>query len=81
MHLMLGKDVQVPVRPKLERLYADYKQAQSLLREDLVWSSDLEAIRQPLGELIGFYANESFHPPALTDIVQRLIATENDLTI
>jgi hypothetical protein len=63
------------------RHYANYKQAVGLLRHDLVWSSDLEAIRLPLADLIEFHADAQYHPSALTDIVEKLIATENDLTI
>ena len=63
------------------RHYANYKQAVGLLRHDLVWSSDLEAIRLPLADLIEFHADAEYHPSALTDIVEKLIATENDLTI
>jgi len=63
------------------RHYANYKQAVGLLRHDLVWSWDLEAIRLPLADLIEFHADAEYHPSALTDIVQKLIATENDLTI
>jgi hypothetical protein len=63
------------------RHYANYKQAVGLLRHDLVWSSDLEAIRLPLADLIEFHADAEYQPSALTDIVEKLIATENDLTI
>jgi hypothetical protein len=41
----------------------------------------LEAIRLPLADLIEFHADAEYHPSALTDIVEKLIATENDLTI
>jgi len=80
---MLGKDVQMSMRQRMirNRHYANYKQAVGLLRHDLVWSSDLEAIRLPLADLIEFHADAQYHPSALTDIVEKLIATENDLTI
>ena len=80
---MLGKDVQMSMRQRMirNRHYANYKQAVGLLRHDLVWSSDLEAIRLPLADLIEFHADAEYHPSALTDIVEKLIATENDLTI
>jgi hypothetical protein len=83
MHLLLGKDRQMPLRQRMmkNRHYANYKQAVGLLRHDLVWSSDLEAIRLPLADLIEFHADAEYHPSALTDIVEKLIATENDLTI
>lgn len=63
------------------RLHADYKQAAGLLRHDLVWSADFDAIRLPLADLIHFYASANYYPSALTEIVQNLIATENDITI
>lgn len=63
------------------RIRADYKQAVGLLRHDLVWSSDLEAIRLPLAELIEFHVEADFYPLTLTKVVRNLIATENDLSI
>jgi hypothetical protein len=78
---MLGKDLEMPLRSKLERYYADYRQASGLLRHDLVWSPDFDAIRLPLADLIDFYSDAGYHPSALTEIVQKLIATDNDLTI
>jgi hypothetical protein len=83
MFFMLRVDLEVPMRSRMNRNrhYADYKQAVGLLRHDLVWSSDLESIRQPLADLIEFHADAEYHPSALTDIVQKLIATDNDLTI
>lgn len=80
---MLGKDVQVRLRQRIksERHIADYRQAAGLLRHDLVWSHDFDAIRLPLADLIDFHADADYQPSALTDIVQQLISTENDLTI
>ena len=52
-----------------------------MLRHDLVWSDDFDAIRLPLADLIDFHADAEYHPSALTDIVRNLIATENDLSI
>lgn len=66
---------------KPERLYADYRQAASLLKDDLVWSGDFENIRNDLMELIEMHADLRVYPAALTDIVQKLIAEENDLSI
>lgn len=65
----------------LIRLRADYKQAASLLKEDLVWSQDFENIREALEELIRLQADLGVYPAPLTDIVQTLIADENDLSI
>lgn len=64
-----------------ERLYADYKQAASLLKDDLVWSGDFDNIRFDLMELIHYHADMKVYPAALTDIVQKLIADENDLSV
>lgn len=64
-----------------ERLFADYKQAISLLKEDLVWSGDFDNIRMDLMELLQYHADLRVYPAALTDIVQKLIADENDLSI
>jgi hypothetical protein len=63
------------------RLNADYKQAVGLLRHDLVWSADFDAIRLALADLIDFYAKANYYPSALTEVVRNLIAAENDLTI
>lgn len=64
-----------------ERLYADYKQAAGLLKEDLVWSGDFENIRLDLMEMIDSAANQKIFSAHLTEIVQKLIAEENDLSI
>lgn len=66
---------------KAERLYADYRQAVGLLKEDLVWSGDFDNIRYDLMELIKLQADLKVYPAALTAIVQKLIAEENDLSI
>ena len=63
------------------RKYADYKQAVSLLRDDLVWSGDFDNIRLDLMDLIDWHANADTYPTHLTEIVQKLIADENDLSI
>ena len=66
---------------KAERLYADYRQAVGLLKEDLVWSGDFDNIRYDLMELIQSYANKGEFPKDMTNLVQKLIADENDLSI
>lgn len=65
------------------RLYADFKQAAALLDDDnLVWSEDLNSIRKHLSRLISDQAILTGHNnPHLVQIVQILIAEENDLTI
>lgn len=79
----MGKDRQMSLRygAGVSRRYADYKQASALLAEDLVWSSDFESIRLDLARLINLYATLEEYPIYLTNIVQSLIADENDLTI
>lgn len=64
-----------------ERLYADYRQAAGLLKDDLVWSGDFDNIRMDLMELINYHADMRVYPAALTDLVQKLIADENDLSV
>lgn len=64
-----------------ERLYADYKQAVGLLKEDLVWSSDFDNIRLDLVDMISRHADNNIFPNDLTKLVQKLIQDENDLTI
>ena len=83
LHFMLGKDLEMPLRSRenMNRVYADYRQALGLLEHDLVWSQDFEAIRLDLAKLIRNHAADWDFPPELTAIVQKLIATDNDLTI
>ena len=66
------------MRPRLD---ADYRQAASLLKDDLVWSGDFENIRLELLELIERYIQFRLYPENITAIVQKLIAEENDLSI
>lgn len=64
------------------RLYADFKQAAALLHDDLIWSSDMEAIRRPLARYISNRAVDGLDNDVdLIEIVQCLIADENDITI
>lgn len=65
-----------------ERIYADFRQAAALLRDkNLVWSADLDCIREELAEYLEvraqFGASNNLH---LIAVVQRLLADENDLT-
>ncbi len=66
----------------MTRRIADYKQAAALLRDkNLVWSADLDCIREDLALYIETsIANGGLHSPALNRIVQTLIADENDLS-
>ena len=66
------------MRPRLD---ADYRQAASLLKDDLVWSGDFENIRLELLEVIERYIQVRLYPENITAIVQKLIAEENDLSI
>lgn len=66
-----------------ERIYADFRQAAALLRDDnLIWHADLDGIRQDLAEYIETKATlGSANNPHLIAVVQRLISVENDLSI
>ena len=83
MHIMLGKDLEMQLRSRqnMSRVYADYRQAMGFLEHDLVWSEDFEAIRLDLAKLIRNHAADGDFPAELTSIVQKLIATDNDLSI
>lgn len=65
------------------RIYADFRQAAALLRDkNLVWSADLDCIREDLAEYIEsralFGQSNGQH---LINVVQRLLDDENDLSI
>ena len=66
----------------MTRRIADYKQAAALLRDkNLVWSADLDCIREDLAQYIeSSILTESLHSATMNRIVQTLIADENDLT-
>jgi hypothetical protein len=68
---------------KSNRLVADFKQAAALLRDpNLVWSADLDSIREDLSlYLETAVISGEMHNTALQRVVQALIADENDLTI
>lgn len=70
-----------PLEKKRHRLIADYRQAASLLKDDLVWSGDFDNIRYDLMLLIEQHLKQDSFPAHLTAIVQRLISEENDLSI
>ena len=67
---------------KADRIYADFKQAAALLKDkNLVWSADLDSIREDLAEYIETRATlGSANNPHLIAVVQRFISDENDLT-
>ena len=67
---------------KSVRLFNDFKQASALLKDNhLIWSSDFDEIRLDLARLIDLYVKMNSYPSALNEIVQKLISTENDLSI
>lgn len=68
---------------KSERVTADFRQAAALLRDkNLVWSADLDCIREDLANYLETKATlGSANNPHLIAVVQRLLAEENDLSI
>jgi hypothetical protein len=65
------------------RLITDFRQAAALLRDkNLVWSADLDCIREDLSMYLEVAViNDQWRNPALQRIVQSLIADENDLSV
>jgi len=59
----------------------DFLQAAGLLEADLVWSPDFESLREPLGAYLRAHSilGKGNHP-LLIEIVNTLLAEENDLT-
>lgn len=68
---------------KKNRIRTDFKQAAGLLRDpNLVWSADLDSIREELADYLDERADTAGdNSPHLVRVVQRLIAEENDITI
>jgi hypothetical protein len=65
-----------------DRIQADFKQAIGLLRHDLVWSQDFEAIRSDLADYLEMKSVLGVgNSLSLIRVVRNLIATENDLTV
>lgn len=65
------------------RIYTDFKQAAALLHDkNLLWSEDMDAIREPLARYISNRATDGLNNDVdLIEVVQALIADENDLTV
>jgi len=65
------------------RAFADFKQAAALLRDpNLVWSADLDSIREDLADYLEVaLVDDTWQSPTLQRIVQALIADENDLSL
>jgi hypothetical protein len=65
-----------------QRINDDFRQAAGLLRHDLVWSADFEAIRLDLADYLDTKSVLGVgNSLSLIKVVQHLIATENDLSI
>jgi hypothetical protein len=71
------------LQTKKNRIRADFRQASGLLRDpNLVWSADLDSIREELADYLDERADTAEeNSPHLVRVVQRLIAEENDITI
>jgi len=64
------------------RIEADFQQAAGLLRHDLIWSEDFDAIRLDLADYLERVSTLGVaNSPSLVNVVQHLLATENDLSI
>jgi hypothetical protein len=65
-----------------QKVTNDFKQAAGLLRHDLVWSADFEAIRLDLAIYLEVKCSLGLaNHPSLINIAKKLIATDNDFTI
>ena len=70
------------LRKEHQRINDDFRQAAGLLRHDLVWSADFEAIRLDLADYLDTKSVLGVgNSLSLIKVVQHLIATENDLSI
>jgi hypothetical protein len=68
---------------EFNRAYADMKQAASLLKDkNLVWSADLDAIKEPLAKFLDENASLGHNNDReILRLARAIIAEENDLTI
>jgi hypothetical protein len=66
-----------------KRIYADFMQAAALLKDkNLVWSADLDSIRDDLANYLEERAELGRkNGTHLIAVVQRLLADENDLSV
>ena len=65
-----------------QTITTDFLQAAGLLRHDLVWSEDFDAIRLDLADYLENHSRlGAANHPALISMVKKLIATENDMSI
>jgi hypothetical protein len=65
-----------------QRIKDNFKQASGLLRHDLVWDADFESIRADLAEYLDSRSEAGVaNHASLITLVNKLIASENDMTI
>ena len=65
-----------------QRIQDDFRQAAGLLRHDLVWSADFEAIRSDLADYLDMKSVLGVgNSLSLVKVVKNLIADENDMSI
>ena len=65
-----------------QRIKDNFKQASGLLRHDLVWDADFESIRADLAEYLDSRSEAGVaNHASLINLVNKLIASENDMTI
>tara|TARA_R110000765_G_scaffold82832_1_gene161160 strand:+ start:104 stop:379 length:276 start_codon:yes stop_codon:yes gene_type:complete len=70
------------LRKEHQRIQDDFRQASGLLRHDLVWSADFEAIRSDLADYLDMKSVLGVgNSLSLVKVVQHLIASENDMSI
>jgi len=64
------------------RIEADFQQAAGLLRHDLIWSEDFDAIRLDLADYLERVSTLGVaNRPSLVILVNDSPATENDLSV
>lgn len=70
------------LRKEHQRIQDDFRQAAGLLRHDLVWSADFEAIRSDLADYLDMKSVLGVgNSLSLVKVVKNLIADENDMSI
>jgi hypothetical protein len=70
------------LRKEHQRIQDDFRQAAGLLRHDLVWDADFEAIRLDLAEILERRADLGVsNEQPMINMVQKIIASENDMSI
>lgn len=67
---------------EFDNVTMSFLQAAGLLEADLVWSPDFETLREPLAAYLKIKAGlGNANNPHLIELVNRLLAEENDLGI